>query len=368
MRSNERMYTLRGSVLLSFALAGPVLGQTFHQLDGFSARGASPDGSMVLGSVETTVAGYWTPQSGYTVFGDRPGFGQRSRAFAASSNNRYIVGETNATPGSPTNYGLYRYDTVTGEMEYYGYSSPFQESVATGVSDDGEVISFSAINHSIGAYQAMYWTRSGGLRPVPGVFGPSAADGMSADGRVIVGNGNLGSGDGAFRWSQATGAQYLESLDPTRNSRAFAINSTGEWSVGTSYYDAGDFDRHDAIVWQEDRILRRLPVLDGYTSMRAFSLSDDASIVGGLAYGLVTSDAFIWTAETGTISLRAYLVSFGVNVPDDFPIANPFKISSDGRTFSSTVGPAYAVTIPAPATTVFVAAAALASLARRKIG
>src|SRR5437899_1899406 len=79
-------------------------------------------------------------------------------------------------------------------------------SAARGVSADGKVV--VGTSQSSNGYEAFRWTAATemiGLGDLSGGGFLSEAAGVSADGGVIVGYGSSSSGREAFRWSQATG-------------------------------------------------------------------------------------------------------------------------------------------------------------------
>jgi uncharacterized membrane protein len=333
---------------LSLALVTPVLGQTFTVLDQMLVRGFSRDGTTAVGNQRGGGGGIgarWNAADGYTFYSGVPGLGARIGPDSISEDARYLAGMTNREQGP---WGLFRFDTVTNAGEYLGTYGGYQNIITRGVSRDGEVIAGYGFSPSFNAYQALYWTRSGGIRPLTGVFGASVVNDMSSDGRVIVGQGDVQTSRAAFRWTEAEGAVELEKLDPTLTSQALATNAVGDLIVGASSYRNGDFNFQDAVLWENDRIVRRLPVLAGHRSMRAMTLSDDGSVIGGLADTGIAFTAFIWTEATGTITLQSYLESFGVVTHGTVYFSGEFRISGDGRTFMSTEG--WVATIPTPGT------------------
>jgi hypothetical protein len=135
--------------------------------------------------------------------------------------------------------------------------------------------------------------------------------------------------------------------------------------VGSSGIREGEFFRRRAVIWEESRILRELPTLEGYLQMEAFDCSDDGSVIVGVAYALSTQASVIWTESTGTILLRDYFLSMGVDIPSNIRFSGEFDISADGLTFACIDGPAFIVTIPTPASTALLGMGCFAARRRR---
>jgi probable HAF family extracellular repeat protein len=116
-------------------------------------------------------------------------------------------------------------------------------SAANGVSADGAVV--VGRGSSSNGNEAFRWTQAGGmvgLGDLPGGGFFSAANGVSADGAVVVGRGNGGNGDEAFRWTQAGGMVGLGDLaGGPFFSDATGVSADGSVVVGAS--DNGRVDR-----------------------------------------------------------------------------------------------------------------------------
>ena len=102
------------------------------------------------------------------------------------------------------------------------------------------------MGYGVDSSEAFRWTTAGGmagLGDLPGGGFGSQADGVSADGRVVVGFGTSAKGSEAFVWTAATGMRSLESViiakgfnpafdEWTKLSEATAISSDGRYVVG----------------------------------------------------------------------------------------------------------------------------------------
>ncbi|MCC7011657.1 MAG: hypothetical protein IT454_03760 [Planctomycetes bacterium] len=181
------------------------------------------------------------------------------------------------------------------------------------MSADGQtVVGLAWVN--AGEAHAFKWTPSGGTIDIgrywfPGWGYQSRANGVSADGSVIVGKAN---GSRATRWSNGTGA-YLGSLDPSNpqfgSSEAYGVSPNGQYIVGNSYYRA--------FLWDATNGMRSLGALGtpgfgnaGY----AWGVSDDGrTVVGWSGSNFLNSQAIIWRdGMTQCENLRDYLFQLGI--------------------------------------------------------
>jgi len=108
-------------------------------------------------------------------------------------------------------------------------------SEANGVSADGSVVVGGS--DSASGYQAFRWTQAGGmtgLGDLPGASFHSTAEGVSADGSVVVGYGDSGGAGTAFVWDAAHGMRNLRDLLVAQGD-----NLTG-WSLYSALDVSGD--------------------------------------------------------------------------------------------------------------------------------
>jgi probable HAF family extracellular repeat protein len=118
-------------------------------------------------------------------------------------------------------------------------------STANGVSADGSVVVGSSFSAS--GKQSYRWTSAGGmvgLDDLPGSHSLNFAEGVSADGSVVVGRRF----DGAFVWTQANGMQRLMDVLLAQSATgltdwtlldAWDISADGQWIVGTGINPSG---------------------------------------------------------------------------------------------------------------------------------
>lgn len=144
---------------------------------------------------------------------------------------------------------------------------------------------------------------------------------MSADGRVVVGTGDL-DGDGileAFRWTRETGAISLGHLSGYPNSFAGYVSDDGSVIVGR--VQNSDYE---AFRWTQQNGMVGLGPIPGLTSSRATAVSGDGSTIVGGTIGFTVG--FIWKAESGMRRLE----------PPGFGESGAIDVSADGRVVALT--------------------------------
>jgi len=142
---------------------------------------------------------------------------------------------------------------------------------------------------------------------------------------VVVGYASDANGQPhAFRWTAATGIQYLGTLGGLE-SAAFGVSADGSVVIGRSTNAA---NTRRAFRWTAAGGMKDLGSLGGVGS-EAFDVSADGSIVVGDAQDASgQSRAFRWTAATGMKSLSA-LYSGSIGSGSYLAFAN--GISADGQ-------------------------------------
>ncbi len=175
-----------------------------------NAAGVSGDGQTVAGGGFPSFspqAFIWTT-SGGTLVGlnplDDPGFA--CNATSISSNGQVIVGQSRTNNGFEACFwDLAGVPTSIGDL-----SGGVVNGSALACSADGSVIVGSGT--SAAGTEAFRWTSGGGmvsLGDLPGGDTLSAALGVSGDGSVVVGRGKTGAGDRAFIWTAGGGLEDL---------------------------------------------------------------------------------------------------------------------------------------------------------------
>jgi probable HAF family extracellular repeat protein len=190
-----------------------------------SASATSVDGSVIVGrssSISGLEAFRWTAGSGMVGMGDLSGGDFRSAAYGISVDGSVIVGA-----GSATSYEeAFRWTSVDG-MVGLGFLPGTSESRALATSADGSVV----VGWSGG--RAFRWTQDDGMVAFgnrPG-FNATKALATSADGSVIVGTYSTNSspsGQATFIWDEVRGMRGLREIinaDPNLDMTGWALNS-----------------------------------------------------------------------------------------------------------------------------------------------
>ena len=189
-------------------------------------------------------------------------------------------------------------------------------STANGVSADGLVVvgrgsAFVTMHgEPIANLEAFRWTQPGGmvdLGDLPGGLYSRTASGVSADGSIVVGSSvnraPVPNGE-AFRWRQSTGAVGLGDLPGGYSySVASGLSANGSVVVGTSSSASG----FEAFRWTQSGGMVGLGDLPGVVfDSRANAVSADGSVVVGRSIispgpppAAPTREAFRWRHELG---------------------------------------------------------------------
>jgi probable HAF family extracellular repeat protein len=247
--------------------------------------------------------------------------GLSSVATAVSDDGSFAVGWNQhlfATTQEAT-----RWDTLTGQAQLLGFViQPL--SFATDVSGDGSVvIGYGSATHVLGQPQldrGFRWTQASGMQSLgdlPGGAEFSVAEGISADGAIIVGQSASALGKEAFRWTEGSGLVGLGDLPGGAfSSTALAISGDGSTIAGVGTTASGS----EVFLWTESAGIVGLGFAGTPTAV-----SDDGSVVVGTVgpnnYGPNdTSEAFRWSAEDGLVGLGHFpggQASYGLGVSGD---------------------------------------------------
>jgi probable HAF family extracellular repeat protein len=183
-----------------------------------------------------------------------------------------------------------------------GFLPSTTSSTANGISADGTVV----VGYS--GLQAYSWTETGGMVGLGFLPGQSFSNAIAAsgDGSVVVGYSEyFGSSFGrrAFRWTLAGGMVSLGTLTGSHDySAAHAVNADGSVVVGIS---GQTFVGQQAFRWTQADGMLGLGFLPGKNSSAAVGVSGDGNIVVGGSRTGEGADwvAFRWTQGTGMTSL-----------------------------------------------------------------
>ena len=260
----------------------------------------------------------WTERDGKTVLGDLPGGIHESAALAVSAHGEIIVGTASTFYGGSSaaqwtmQHGL---ESLEGDVETYAH----------GVSAEGRVIigNGNRPRHGIVWEQGFLPTDIGDL---PGGDDSSVALAVSADGTTVVGYSGTDIGGEVIRWTRATGIVRIN-LAPggLQHSQAVDVTADGSLILGQANFNIGD-PRSNVFLWSEEMGLKSIRALldergldfTGWTFTEAVAISNDGQVVVGNGYYLSRRVAWLVdfsavpepdTAILAAVSLSAYLFS-----------------------------------------------------------
>jgi probable HAF family extracellular repeat protein len=176
-------------------------------------------------------------------------------------------------------------------------------SRANGISADGSVIVGSSSSAS-GNEEAFRWTNAGGmvgLGDLPGGTFVSFANDVSTNGSVVVGSSSSAAGSEGFRWTSGGGMVGLGDL-PGGDfySGVTGVSSDGSVIVGVSESASG----REAFRWTSTAGMVGLGELPGGNFFSAATgVSSDGSLIVGNTSSASGTEAFRWTNAGGMVGL-----------------------------------------------------------------
>ncbi len=167
--------------------------------------------------------------------------------------------------------------------------------------------------------EAFRWTDGGGMVGLGDLAGgsfQSAAEGTSADGSVVVGFSNSGSGTEAFRWTASGGMVGLGHL-VGRSVTSIARGTSADGSVVVGFSNGGG--GQEPFVWDETNGMRGLMQvlmdqgidLTGWSLDRAEGVSADGLTIVGTGRNPL-GDTEAWIATIVPEPSTALLVGIGL--------------------------------------------------------
>jgi probable HAF family extracellular repeat protein len=305
------------AVLVALLLLSHADAAEFYFLgDTQSASGVSPDGSMVLVNADNHNFSIWTEAGGITPI-------LTGEIWPRDITNDGVVVGLHCGGGTGSCYEAFRWTSAGGLV---GLGGGFG-SDANGVSADGSVVVGNASSDTSGF--PFRWTSQSGIVPLGNLGGGEnsleEANGVSADGAIVVGQSGSPSGPQAFRWTQATGMVGLGDL-PGGDffSDARAISSNGTVIVGESKSAGGS----EAFRWTAAGGMQGLGHVQPGNSGQALAATADGTVIVGR-----DATAFYWTEASGMRSLAEVLINeYGLGPQlAGWTLHEARDISDDGR-------------------------------------
>jgi probable HAF family extracellular repeat protein len=217
-------------------------------------------------------------------------------------------------------------------FRHLGFLDPTSNgpSIANGVSADGSVV--VGMSNSTTGTQAFRWTAAGGMVglgafPNPGGFPSSQAFVVSADGQVIGGASvrpaSLNEDGSAFRWTMADGMTFAGSLGGTEGGSVHGLTRDGSVMVGAA--SSPDFS-YRAFIWRSGTGPVALPDVLHQAQSAAQALTSDASLIVGSAdiNFMANPHPATWTLVNGSY-VSARLPELNVNA-----VGSALAVTPDG--------------------------------------
>lgn len=182
------------------------------------------------------------------------------------------------------------------------------------ISADGTVVGLAFEDNFAGAAVAFVWTKAEGMTALPVTYPDnySRANVISADGSVIAGWNDHDDGSrAAVIWQDRVPLDVMTS-DGNAVGEADGISANGRFVVGTGYFD----NQGQTGSWIRDAQTGTVTVIPNMGF--AFGVSDDGQTVVG-ANGFFDDPpraALIWHPDTGTQLLSDVLAEQDIAIPD----------------------------------------------------
>lgn len=201
---------------------GDLAGGSFYS----DAKAINDDGSVIVGD---SISGFgleafiWTSETGMIGLGDLSGGIFQSQARAINSDGSVIVGHGTSASG----FEAFRWTSALGMVGLGDLNGGAFLSVATSINSDGSVI--AGYGTSALGVEAFKWTSTQGmigLGDLEGGIYESKASGISGDGSIIVGTANNNLGTEAFIWTQYKGMQSLSKWLTNKEGGIFGWTNT----------------------------------------------------------------------------------------------------------------------------------------------
>jgi probable HAF family extracellular repeat protein len=169
------------------------------------------------------------------------------------------------------------------------------------------------------------------------------ANGISADGAVIVGGLSLTRGgypsSVGVRWDGAGIYELPDLADGWGYTSAQAVSANGRVAVGSVVSNESAYLGYEAARWVGRGPAERLgDVAGGGFESEALAVSGDGDVVVGRSITTDEGDeeAFVWTPEAGMLRLADVAGEAGVPIPDGVLLAVAVGVSRDGLVFAGT--------------------------------
>ncbi|MGA2092423.1 MAG: PEP-CTERM sorting domain-containing protein [Sedimentisphaerales bacterium] len=306
----------------SFRGLGDLSGGDFYS----EAHAVSAYGNAVVGvssSANGSEAFIWTEATGMIGLGDLPGGNFWSQAWGVSCDGSYVVG-----CGTIDMLPPFQLSQIV-PCRWSGQNNVLPLGQDNGVSWNISADGMTVVGDS--SQMAFRWTEANGIQALGHLPGRTSSEayGVSANGKVVVGDSYDANGFEAFYWTEATGMVglgYLSGSYPS--SSAWNVSEDGLVIVGESLVKKSP-TVWEAFIWKEGGRMNSLGQLPDGGGSVAWSVSGDGTVV----VGDVNNErlAFIWDANHGMQNLKDVLENaYGLNL-GGWRLLCAADISADGR-------------------------------------
>ena len=286
--------------------------------------------TVALGAAALTLMGATAEAASFSGLGDLPGGRFFSAANAVSADGSVVVGVSHANTihNSSGRNEAFRWTEDGGMVGLGGLDFVLNQdgqefffpgrSRASGVSADGSVV-MGTSSDIIRGTQVFRWTAEDGMvslaGPIDAALFTIVEDG-SADGSVAVGRIGRSFFSSAWLWSTEGGRL----VGPLRQDDYFAsangVSADGSVVVGNSLGEDGVLE---AFLWNaaDDSIVGLGFLEEAHSSSIAYEVSADGTIVVGNSDSSSGNQVFRWTEEDGMVGLGSILENSSRNVVTD---------------------------------------------------
>jgi uncharacterized membrane protein len=294
-------------------LAGVILLLVFSAVS-FQADGGSP---TPIGSA-VSVGARFTP------LGDLPGGSFDCTAFGVSADGRVAVGQGTSDLGHEAVVWM----SGSGPLSLGPAPGNSFGAIAEAASDDGVFVA-GFLQRTATSFAGFRWSAATGLQfidDIPGGPASNSAVDLSSDGSVVVGLGNSLNGIEAYRWTAAAGAVGLGDLPGLPfTSHSNGVSGDGTIVVGHGNVLFGDAGGEGWRWTAESGMVGLGDLPGGVFESSAETISRNGKYVAGYGTGAEGRMAFRWSADEGMRPLGeipgGVFMSWGRAVSDDGDVA-----------------------------------------------
>lgn len=319
--------SFRWAVLVGVLSAVPLAHAQFYTLGGYDSPGAVTNNGVVAGYDDSQYF-TWTASGGHVYHGGAiPGNGNGGIPRLSADGTKLGATAWNTSTGLSEMASCDLSSNTWTTHGSLGASSDSSASGGFGMNADGSIQVGNAWVDGGNAHAVKY--QGGVLTDLGSLYSnrSSRADSISDDGTIIGGYQDMTDGyRAAAVWINGVEQVLMNGADPL--GQVNAVSGNGQWAVGGGNYALNG----SAYMWNQSTGLKVLDnpfAADGW-SLTATAVSADGSVVVGFGEDFwFDRMGWIWTEQTGTVSLESY--AQGLNGYNGEFLLGPTAISPDGK-------------------------------------